>query len=113
MADLGNALVDWLAPSTRGHMFFIEPLLVASRRMGGDSAAKFPDLERHGVCLKLLWGRGGGSMKYNSGALLTSKKLKKRKTTAKMVSSASIARRYLELRRLRERVSEIEARGPR
>jgi hypothetical protein len=52
-------------------------------------------------------------MKYNSGALLTSKKLKKRKTTAKMVSSASIARRYLELRRLRERVSEIEARGPR
>jgi hypothetical protein len=47
-------------------------------------------------------------MKNGSGVLFTQKKLKKRKATAKAVSSVTIARRYMELRRLRERVSEIE-----
>jgi hypothetical protein len=47
-------------------------------------------------------------MKNGSEGLFTQKKLKRRKAAAKTVSSATIARRYLELRRLRERVSEIE-----
>jgi hypothetical protein len=38
-------------------------------------------------------------------------KPKKRKSPAKIITSASIARRYMELRRLRERVSEVESLG--
>ena len=38
-------------------------------------------------------------------------KSKKKKRVAKNLSSASIAQRYMELRRLRERISEAEAGG--
>jgi hypothetical protein len=37
------------------------------------------------------------------------RKPKKRKTPAKSFPSASIAQRYMELRSLRERISEVEA----
>jgi hypothetical protein len=48
-------------------------------------------------------------MKNSAESLSTQKKLKRRKVIVKAVSSITIARRYMELRRLRERVSEIEA----
>jgi hypothetical protein len=43
-------------------------------------------------------------------AITTRGKSKKQKKIAKTSSSASIAQRYMELRRLRERISEAESR---
>jgi hypothetical protein len=43
-------------------------------------------------------------------AVIDRQKSKKQKKTAKTISSASIAERYMELRRLRERLSEAESR---
>jgi hypothetical protein len=48
-------------------------------------------------------------MKNSDQVSKTRKKLKKRKYSAKAFHPASIAQRYMELRRLRERVSEVEA----
>jgi outer membrane protein TolC len=66
----------------------------------------------HAVCLNPFQGQGRGSfMRTAYRAAITSReKSKKSQRAAKSRSSASIAQRYMELRRLRERVSEAESR---
>jgi len=48
-------------------------------------------------------------MKRSNPATISRQKPKKRKGPAKIITSASIARRYMQLRRLRERLSEAES----
>jgi hypothetical protein len=55
-------------------------------------------------------GRGAFMTIIYRVAITTRGKSKKQKKIAKTSSSASIAQRYMELRRLRERISEAESR---
>lgn len=46
---------------------------------------------------------------YKLATPMAGQKSKKQRKTARKITASSIAQRYMELRRLRERVSEIEA----
>ena len=65
----------------------------------------------HIACLNLEGVAGVIPMKTICRSNVTShRKSKKQKKAAKTHSSTSIAERYMELRRLRERISEVESR---